>query len=687
MKIKKPKPSPSSPSELSAESDPGKNELAYDGRFASLTWKDLESFAGKKSVSRGKGYVAEVSKIRQDDSGAVIASVQGGQEYATKVWFGDDGKLNSYCTCPVGFDCKHAVALALKVIDEIKKGKKPMPLDADDERLEELSLYNEDYDEEEDEYDEEEDNGDFEEETRVTAPNPAKSKPGNDPVNDYIDSLSADGCRELLREIADGFGAVRTELQRRITLAKSDVGTLAAKAKAAIRDATAYACRFYHWGDRDRSIYPDYSEARRFLERLLELKAYDKLIALSDYLSQRAVNQMLMSEHDEGQIGNEAEECMEVIAKAVARSAMPDVDKILWFRKLHDGDEYCFYEQIKGVWDSPKAVAKSAWSKVADVLARELSSQGNVGSDISFSGMKLSGMVEDALRFAGREGEVVEFRKKTVAKTGDYESLVKELIAGERFKEARDWCLRGLKKDFARHAQPLRELMIDIAGRLGDKAETCAYIADCFFDAPSLDKYKKLAAAARHARVHDAVRRDVLRFLETGVLPWDEKKNLWPLPLTGSTKVSRYETFPLYDLLVEIALDEGRLEDAVGFYKADRGGAKRNAWYWQRGADGDQGWMVAEKVSEKLPEEAIAIWRGLIASNRGKVGNGYYYLIGEALRQMRPVMERLGKLEEWKGQIADLRQTQKSKRNLMKVLDEVEFGRPPDSPIISSPRA
>ena len=36
--------------------------------------------------------------------------------YVTKVWFDRDGNLHSYCSCPVGFECKHAVALALKVI-------------------------------------------------------------------------------------------------------------------------------------------------------------------------------------------------------------------------------------------------------------------------------------------------------------------------------------------------------------------------------------------------------------------------------------------------------------------------------------------------------------------------------------------------------------------------------------------
>ena len=62
------------------------------------------------------------------------------------------------------------------------------------------------------------------------------------------------------------------------------------------------------------------------------------MIALADYLTKRAVAQMEMSENDEGEIGYEADTCMEVIAKAVMRSSMSDVDKILWFHNLHDKD-------------------------------------------------------------------------------------------------------------------------------------------------------------------------------------------------------------------------------------------------------------------------------------------------------------------------------------------------------------
>ena len=87
-----------------------------------------------------------------------------------------------------------------------------------------------------------------------------------------------------------------------------------------------------------------------------------------------------------------------------------------------------------------------------------------------------------------------------------------------------------------------------------------------------------------------------------------------------------------------------------------------------------------------MPDDAIAIWRGLVDANRRKAGNAHYDQIGDALKRMRPVMERQGKRGEWKALIADLRQSEKAKRNLMKVLDEVELGRLSEAPIISADR-
>ena len=54
--------------------------------FACLTWLDLESWAGAKTVSRGKSYQRgrRVIDLAITGSGELVAWVQGSSRYATK---------------------------------------------------------------------------------------------------------------------------------------------------------------------------------------------------------------------------------------------------------------------------------------------------------------------------------------------------------------------------------------------------------------------------------------------------------------------------------------------------------------------------------------------------------------------------------------------------------------------------
>ena len=83
--------------------------------FESLTWDDLENWAGSKIVSRGQSYQRNgyVKKLGKTSKGDLVAWVSGTEEYATKVSI-RDGELESICTCPYWDDCKHAVAIVVE---------------------------------------------------------------------------------------------------------------------------------------------------------------------------------------------------------------------------------------------------------------------------------------------------------------------------------------------------------------------------------------------------------------------------------------------------------------------------------------------------------------------------------------------------------------------------------------------
>lgn len=86
--------------------------------WSSLTWDDLDKWAGGRSVSRGEAYQRQgrVRNLSLADDGRLLATVDGGQRYETSAWLvpgkGKRKQLESVCTCPVGASgCKHAVAV------------------------------------------------------------------------------------------------------------------------------------------------------------------------------------------------------------------------------------------------------------------------------------------------------------------------------------------------------------------------------------------------------------------------------------------------------------------------------------------------------------------------------------------------------------------------------------------------
>jgi len=104
--------------------------------FAVLTWQDLESWVGLKTLSRGKAYQksSAVQDLAVAGKSRLIAWVQGTKRYATEVEI-IGGEPNSGCTCPVGIECKHGVAVLLEYIEALKQNKEVPLINPEDPRL------------------------------------------------------------------------------------------------------------------------------------------------------------------------------------------------------------------------------------------------------------------------------------------------------------------------------------------------------------------------------------------------------------------------------------------------------------------------------------------------------------------------------------------------------------------------
>ena len=89
-----------------------------------LSDHDLPKWFGQKTISRGRGYLNDVHEIVAMENGGVAAKVKGTHEYLAAITIDDDGNVEMECTCPVGIECKHCVALAMKCHELLLDGKR-----------------------------------------------------------------------------------------------------------------------------------------------------------------------------------------------------------------------------------------------------------------------------------------------------------------------------------------------------------------------------------------------------------------------------------------------------------------------------------------------------------------------------------------------------------------------------------
>ena len=73
--------------------------------------------------------------MRLCDDGSVVASINGAASFITRVKCNSGGKVEDKCTCPVGWGCKHAVALVLVIRKKLANGEEIVRLETADDRI------------------------------------------------------------------------------------------------------------------------------------------------------------------------------------------------------------------------------------------------------------------------------------------------------------------------------------------------------------------------------------------------------------------------------------------------------------------------------------------------------------------------------------------------------------------------
>jgi len=619
-----------------------------DRPFEDLTWSDLEDWAGKRIVSRGRAYQRQglVRDLAITERGELLAWVEGTNTYATKVSI-ENGSISSVCTCPYHLSCKHAVAVILEYLEMIRDNRMVPRAGRDDPRIKQI---NEVLTSKDDEWAESVDRVDVTDRVAL--------------IEEALGRKTKKELLALIREIMEETPELMDEIETRFCIKAGPDSELVKRIENEIINATSEP----GWYDYRRGCgyRPDYSKVEKGLKRLLSRKQYEAIIRLGEKLLTLGKEQVEIS-HDEGEIAYDISACMNIVFTALKKSSMPNPVKMEKAVDFLLRDEYELCSGLEEFWK--QRFSKKDWSELADRLMRCLKEFPDTGSlDFSsrFRRDRLTDEIINALENAGRQEEALELCRKEAEITDSYLRLVRYLRKTGLKEEAEKWIYRGIVATAEKYpgiASSLKEELIDIRKKARDWLFIAAIIAEDFFREPSLFNYKKLKEASRKAKVWKTVRKAALRFLETGKRTEKGGKG-WPLPDTGlQMPGSRWQNrYPIHTLLIEIAIYEKRTDDVLRWYDSYKNEGK--GWGHESLED-----SVADAIAREYPEKALEIWKRLAEEKISQTGVNFYTEGARYLRKIRGIMKGTGRKEEWITYIKNLKAAYPRKRRLQEILD------------------
>jgi len=652
--------------------------------FAVLTWQDLESWVGSKTLSRGKTYQksSAVQDLAVAGEARLIAWVQGTKRYATEVEI-IGGEPDSGCTCPVGIGCKHGVAVLLEYIEALKQNKEVPQINPEDPRL---ALLDEALEGDEDDFlEDDEDDGDddddifdidneYSHKSRQQEEKPQNQRSGSGRVNlrAYLRNKSKEDLIALVEELATAHGDVRQNLRIRSSLATGQFKELIQYVCKEIDSVTEEEAWYNRWRQ-ERSL-PDYSGVRAGLKELLDAGRADDVVSLGRRLFRKAQEQVGMS-HDDGETAAEVADTMKIVYQALLECSLSDTEKMEAAVNFELEDEFELCSESVIFWKH--SFPRDTWNGLADRLLGRLEGGSAVpGRTLSEYGYKrriLSNHVIQALRKAGREPEIIPFCEKEAEKDGSYERLVDLLMKKGRLAEAETWIRKGIAaigEKWPGIESALRKRLGEIKIKQGDWAFAAALIAEDFFDRPSLYLYKELKQkTSGHSEAWKSIRGALREFLDKGKLP-QYGTGGWPLPETGLRPQEEVKTPQpaRAEVRIEIALFEKEIDRALSVFKTEIK-STHSHWGWGCAWAGGIHKDVAQAVAKRYPDEAIAIWKRLVKGLIAQTKPAAYRSAVPYLKKIRGLLERTGRKDEWDRFLNAVRAENARKRKLLEILD------------------
>ncbi len=620
--------------------------------FEGLTWNDLVAWAGNKIVSRGKNYQRNgyVKDLAYTTDRSLIAWVEGTDRYATQVFFEDD-ELESICSCPYWDTCKHAVAVVIEYLENLKKMVKIPEATKKDQRLKLLKEFFDD----EAWVDEDDDLDEFDEVYRQTNAT-AETKF----IEPFLKKHTKAQLVEFIKKLAVQYPLIMTHLQDQSNLSIGDVSDMVNSIRNEIQELSSEPGWQNHW--RNEGYTPDYSRVKHRLEGLLDQGYADEVVALGEGLLEAGIRQVEMSD-DEGETEEEIASCMDVAFRALPESSLSPAEQMLWAVDREMEDQWALCEGVEVFWKQKKK--KTDWNILADKLTNRLK-RFSKKKDDHYRRDRLTDWIITALKNADRKAEIIQLCEKEAVRTDSYVRLVRILMEANQWGAAEQWIQRGIHatdKKRSGIAGQLRESLREIREKQGDWLQVAALRADDFFINPSFATFEELKVAAKKAKAWDKVKPAIMNYLKTGRIP--KSGSSWPMPETDVPKAKERwpKQFPIIGTLIDIAITEKESDEVIHWYD-QRKSQKFGGWWGEFQED-----KIAKALVNDYPDRAVDIWKRLAANLIAQVKPKAYEKAAVYLRKIQRTLKRHSKDKEWEIYLANIRKEHARKIKLLEILD------------------
>lgn len=582
-----------------------------------LDEQNLRRLAGGRSFERGVDYAAsgQVARLTHSET-SVEASVQGAHRYRVELWQ-EDGELRSRCSCPMGAGgafCKHCVATGLAALEAGEDA--PTPISIDDVRAHLGSLKKKELVElliEEAREDE-----------RLLDRLRLRVATGEDGIDmgsfrDAIDRAVDPGG---FISYAEAYDYSRT-LDETITSLRA---VLTAGHAAEAMELIEHCCASIErtagrMDDSDGHLSIAFDSLQR-----LHREACEQADFAPTQLADRLFERMMASDYE---LFYDAAEVYAPLLGEPGRRRYAELVQAEW-------------ERLPALRPQDDRRAGRAFSAVLE---------DDEGSECD-SRFRITYVMKLLAKQSGDPDELVAVLSHDLSLPYSFLGIAEVYAEAGRDDEAIEWAERGVEAFPESGDSRLLTFLAAARHRRGEHELAAELMWGLYEAHPGLGYFEKLKPYAEEAGTWGEVRDRALDVLRERIASAQDERRARGF---GWSHLGATE-------LVRIRLWEGDVDAALA--DAREGGCRQEVWL-----------SLAEALEETEPWEAMIIYREQVEPTIERKRKADYREATDMLVKVRDLMARAGHGDEFPAYLEEVREKHRRKRNLMKLLPELEGAR------------